>query len=679
MLRRAVALLGRTHLSANRVRSEHSCSTAQFGSNAPCWGQPMAKIFLSYDHGDADRARPLAQALERAGHFVWWDLHIRGGEQFSKKIDEALQAADAVVVLWSIRSIESAWVRDEAAAGRESGRLIPVSLDDAKPPLGFRQYQTIDLSHWKGRGKPAQLQSLLADVDALAGSASDTSDQTSQPRLVATPGRAFSWRVLVPVTALLIAIGAVVGWKQLWPSSTVLSIAVHAAQQTASAQALARDLFVKLGSLQPSNAEAVQLVSTDAANRPDLIFEVGGDASAAKPHANLILLSGTDRSLFWSKEFHAPAGEGADLRQQLGFTAARIVGCALQALNPEGEKLREGSLKLYLNACAVLAESSGLDSVIPMFRQVTGDAPEFEGGWQGLLSAEIGAFQGSGSDDARRQLERDIEAARKVNPNLVEIILAEFELSPTNDYSRRFQLASKAVATNPSNPLSYAARSTFLMAIGQKDAAVEDAQKAVQLDPLSPPIRDNYIQALAYAGRIDTALEELASAQRLWPGASNIDFVRFRIRFRYGDAGEALRQIRSDPSIGWGGTESYLKARTDPSPANVARAIDDTLRAYQRRQYGLAIGHLAQVYSEFGRQRELMDVLLEAPEADIISVTDVMFRPKVEDFWKDPRALLIARRTGLLQFWQTSGKWPDFCLNRDLPYDCKKEAAKLLA
>ena len=95
----------------------------------------MASVFLSYDRDDADKAWPIAQALEKAGHSVWWDLHVRGGAQFSKVIEEALKAADAVVVLWSAQSIDSAWVRDEAAAGRDSGRLIPVSIDGTEPPL----------------------------------------------------------------------------------------------------------------------------------------------------------------------------------------------------------------------------------------------------------------------------------------------------------------------------------------------------------------------------------------------------------------------------------------------------------------------------------------------------------------------------------------------------------------
>src|SRR5438270_8766528 len=140
----------------------------------------MASVFLSYDRDDGDKARPIALALEKAGHSVWWDLHVRGGAQCSKVIEEALKAADAVVVLWSKDSIDSAWVRDEAAAGRDSGRLVPITIDGTEPPLGFRQYQTINLSRWSGRGTPPNLQTILASVEALELSG-DQTDSKAPP------------------------------------------------------------------------------------------------------------------------------------------------------------------------------------------------------------------------------------------------------------------------------------------------------------------------------------------------------------------------------------------------------------------------------------------------------------------------------------------------------------------
>ena len=125
----------------------------------------MAKVFLSYDHRDSELARPIASAVENAGHEVWWDRHIRGGSQFSKEIERALADADTVVVLWSERSIDSPWVRDEAEAARDSGRLVPVRIDQSKPPLGFRQFQAIDLSAARGKARTSQMQALLQAIE----------------------------------------------------------------------------------------------------------------------------------------------------------------------------------------------------------------------------------------------------------------------------------------------------------------------------------------------------------------------------------------------------------------------------------------------------------------------------------------------------------------------------------
>lgn len=47
----------------------------------------MASVFLSYDRDDSAAAKIIATVLEKAGHSVWWDLHVRGGAQFSKVIE----------------------------------------------------------------------------------------------------------------------------------------------------------------------------------------------------------------------------------------------------------------------------------------------------------------------------------------------------------------------------------------------------------------------------------------------------------------------------------------------------------------------------------------------------------------------------------------------------------------
>ena len=130
----------------------------------------MARIFLSYAREDADSAKQLAELLGRTGHEVWWDKHIQGGSRFSSEIDRALKEAEAVIVLWSPASVESAWVQDEAAEGRDTERLVPVSLAGCRPPLGFRQFHTVDLEQWNGSGQPAHLDDLLGAIAKTAGS-----------------------------------------------------------------------------------------------------------------------------------------------------------------------------------------------------------------------------------------------------------------------------------------------------------------------------------------------------------------------------------------------------------------------------------------------------------------------------------------------------------------------------
>jgi adenylate cyclase len=124
----------------------------------------LAKVFLSYSREDAPAAKQLAECIGRAGHKVWWDRDIEGGSRFTAEIDRELKVADAVVVIWTKSSIESPWVQDEAAEGRDSGRLVPIILGTDKPPLGFRQFQAIDFGDWNGEGDPQALDALIRAI-----------------------------------------------------------------------------------------------------------------------------------------------------------------------------------------------------------------------------------------------------------------------------------------------------------------------------------------------------------------------------------------------------------------------------------------------------------------------------------------------------------------------------------
>ena len=132
----------------------------------------MSDIFISYASEDRSRVRPLADALSGHGWSVWWDRQIQAGRTFDQVIADALASARCVVVVWSKDSVASSWVREEADEGRKRGVLIPVLIDDVRPPLGFGRIQAAPMIEWDGANKSEEFQKLAADVAAVIGAPS---------------------------------------------------------------------------------------------------------------------------------------------------------------------------------------------------------------------------------------------------------------------------------------------------------------------------------------------------------------------------------------------------------------------------------------------------------------------------------------------------------------------------
>jgi hypothetical protein len=129
----------------------------------------MAEIFISYSREDRDWVERLAAQLQSEGYSVWWDWDLLVGKRYRETIDSELQTCRAAVVVWSQHSIQSDFVRDEAEEAQQRNILVPVLKEIVRPPAGFRQIQTADLSTWGGDGTHAEFRRVMKGIGFMVG------------------------------------------------------------------------------------------------------------------------------------------------------------------------------------------------------------------------------------------------------------------------------------------------------------------------------------------------------------------------------------------------------------------------------------------------------------------------------------------------------------------------------
>jgi len=129
----------------------------------------MSHVFISYARSDEPLACLIADNLREDGFEVWRDDELPAHRGYAEVIEERVQGAKAVVVLWSAEAAKSQWVRAEADTARTAQTLIQASLDGSVPPMPFNQIQCADLKNWEGQRTSPGWRKLVASVGELAG------------------------------------------------------------------------------------------------------------------------------------------------------------------------------------------------------------------------------------------------------------------------------------------------------------------------------------------------------------------------------------------------------------------------------------------------------------------------------------------------------------------------------
>ncbi len=173
---------------------ERSLSSSEHGSH-------VASVFLSYSRRDFYFAEQLQTLLMRHGVQAWMDLaELAPGDNWAQRIEQAINQADAVVLVATRASVASQYVVDECKQAVACGVPVHIVLGQACPLPGFLRSMTC----YDARSRLAPVTRMLAQD--LSGANAHTRVPNGRLRGICTPV-AFALGALILMALICVVIG----------------------------------------------------------------------------------------------------------------------------------------------------------------------------------------------------------------------------------------------------------------------------------------------------------------------------------------------------------------------------------------------------------------------------------------------------------------------------------------
>ena len=502
----------------------------------------MSDVFVSYEAEDRARVAPVVRALEADGLSVWWDTQIAAGSEWRRDIEEQLDQARCVIVVWSKYSIgvEGRFVRDEANRAQRRGTYLPLRIDDVEPPLGFGELHAISIQGWKGSRSDGRYRKVLQAVRAVMAG--------KTPRAPAEERRGLSRRgVLVGGGAAAAVAAGAGGWALLrsTPAKASNSIAVLPfanlsgdPHQDYFSDGIAEELrsaLARLPGLQVAgriSSEAVRNQDTTSAARRLRVGHILTGSVRRGPGMVRIssqLVDGRSGLEKWSASYDRPEGNVLAIQTDI---AENVVSALSVELSQSGVKaLTTGGTSdpeaydLYLRA-VTQAQGDDSESSLNQANALLDAAIAKDGGFAKAYAAKSRnlsylADVGRSPEETRRGYAAAVAAAQRAVALAPRLPEGYASLADALYGQRRISAAMRAIQAGSgfgANDLQLLqAAVTAFVAGGQTRRAISYGQRMVQIDPLNPLSHRRLYYALFYDRQYDAAIREAQETLKLAP------------------------------------------------------------------------------------------------------------------------------------------------------------------
>lgn len=627
----------------------------------------MSDVFVSYKAEDRRRVAALVSALEAEGLSVWWDAQIGGGDEWRRSIEQQLDAAKCVLVVWSKRSTapEGRFVRDEASRAMERAVYLPVRIDNVRLPLGFGETQALSLTGWKGSREDPRFRAVFAAVQAIVsgkpherGHHPPFETAVSRRALIASGGVAAAavagagaWFLLKPSSAEAAGSIAVLPFENLSgdPAQTYFSDGL--AEELRSA--LSRAGLQVVGR---TSSEAVKDADAETAARKLGVANILTGSVRRSPETIRVsaqLVKGSDGLERWSQDYDRKPGDALTIQTDIAENVAQALSVALgrasKAARDTGGTTNAAAHDLYLKAREQMRtgdDQAAYQNAIGLLDSAIALDPRFAQAyaWKSLA---INFMTGATPNPRGFEIgyARAVEAAKQaiaIAPDLPSghIALAgayQFQLNLPGALSE-FRTAEALAGVDVPDQLNGA---LFLSRMGAAAPALALAEQAQKRDPLNAAAFARVGTVLAAARRYAEAIPPLQHAIQLAPTV-------FRPR---NQLGVCLMQLGRLPEA---------EAEFSKTPADdIYRLTDEAILFWRKGDHAGSDRSLAravqvfadqgsyqyaQIYAQRGDKDRAFAALDRAWTVHDPGLTNLKIDPFVDPLRSDPRFIALFNR-----------------------------------
>jgi TolB-like protein len=627
----------------------------------------LSDIFISYARSTEAMAARVAEALVGLGHTVWRDDALPAHRAYADEIQAELDAARAVVVIWSADAARSEWVRSEADRARAQRKLVQVTIDGAALPMPFDQIQCADLTAWRGDPEAAGWRTLLASISALTNDVPD-----------AAPARGAATRRPGTVLAVLPFDNLSSDPEMQFFSDGVSEEIIRLLSRGAGLQLIGRTSSFQFRGKRKA----------EAADRLRCSHVLDGTIrrAAGRVRVSAHLIEASSGTTLWSDRYDRDLEDIFSVQDEISESIAgaldrAFAGASTPAVDP-------AAYDLYLRASPRSYAPDELRIHIGFLDIATQLAPGFTEAWARLayLRAWVRFYEPYGQRAAATEaIHREAGRALADDPENVDALVAQLFVIPPFGRFIEFDAALERLrrASGAGDGKKYVG--WCLRNMGRIRESLLEDERIFASDPLDPMAANVCALARMAAGRVAEAVPIYEDLMRRVSEMSFPYTSLLRAKALLEDwAGvdELLDLASRRPLREFADGLAFIRTKRAPTPENIAawRAgfedhVDRTgCVDVSRLVYAAHLGLVDEAFAAAERARLGPD----GSDADVMGPdayrTSMLFQAGLPEIRNDPRFVVLCARLGLVDYWTQSQRWPD-CVD-EVPYDFRAECER---